>query len=47
MWLQDHLRANGMAFSKLLYKDDSTEQDRARSRRVEFMVVTKGNFEER
>lgn len=47
VWLQDHLRANGMAFSKLLFQDDSTEQDRARSRRVEFMVVTKENFEER
>ena len=46
-WLQHNLRANGMAFSKLLYEKNSKEQDRARSRRVEFMVVTKENFKER
>lgn len=47
VWLQDNLRANGMAFSKLIYEKNSNKQDRARSRRVEFMVVTKENFEER
>jgi len=41
-WLQKNLRANGMSFSKLLYKDDAkTIQDKERSRRVEFRVVTK------
>ncbi len=45
-WLEHNLRANGMAFSRLLYQDNSTGQDKARSRRVEFMVVTKGNFNE-
>jgi outer membrane protein OmpA-like peptidoglycan-associated protein len=42
LWLQSNLRANGMSFSKLLYKDEEkTIQDKARSRRVEFRVVTK------
>ncbi|MEA3552926.1 MAG: OmpA family protein, partial [Campylobacterota bacterium] len=40
-WLQSNLRANGMSFSKLLYKDDGKVQDKTRSRRVEFRVVTK------
>ena len=40
-WLQNNLRANGMAFSKLIYKDASTKQDKVRSRRVEFKVVIK------
>ena len=41
-WLQKNLRANGMSFSKLLYKDsDKMIQDKIRSRRVEFRVVTK------
>ncbi len=42
-WLQSNLRANGMSFSKLLYKDTEsgkTIQDKNRSRRVEFKVVT-------
>jgi outer membrane protein OmpA-like peptidoglycan-associated protein len=42
LWLQSNLRANGMSFSKLLYKDNAkTIQDKSRSRRVEFRVVTK------
>ena len=42
LWLQSNLRANGMSFSKLLYKDSAkTIQDKTRSRRVEFKVVTK------
>ena len=42
LWLQSNLRANGMSFSKLLYKDNSKKiQDKQRSRRVEFRVVTK------
>ncbi len=43
-WLQKNLRANGMSFSKLLYKDTKSGeniQDKERSRRVEFRVVTK------
>lgn len=41
-WLQKNLRANGMSFSNLLYKSDSTTiQDEQRSKRVEFKVVTK------
>lgn len=45
-WLQKNLRANGMSFSKLLYKDDAkTIQDKERSRRVEFRVVTKEHFD--
>ena len=44
-WLQKNLRANGMSFSNLLYKDDvKTIQDEDRSRRVEFKVVTKEHF---
>ena len=39
-WLQDNLRANGMSFSKLLYKKNTQKQDKARSRRVEFKVLT-------
>ena len=45
-WLQHNLRANGMASSKLLYQNNSMDQDRARSRRVEFMVATKENLNE-
>jgi hypothetical protein len=42
LWLQSNLRANGMSFSKLLYKDSAkTIQDKILSRRVEFRVVTK------
>jgi len=42
LWLQSNLRANGMSFSKLLYKNkDNKIQDKIRSRRVEFRVVTK------
>ena len=45
-WLQLKLRANGMSFSKLLYKDkNKTIQDKQRSRRVEFKVVTKEHLE--
>ena len=41
-WLQSNLRANGMSFSKLLYKDEAkTIQDKNRSRRVEFKVIIK------
>jgi len=41
-WLQKHLRANGMSFAKLLYKDTSRKiPDNIRSRRVEFKVLTK------
>jgi outer membrane protein OmpA-like peptidoglycan-associated protein len=41
-WLQKVLRANGMSFSKLLYKDENQRvQDNERSRRVEFKVVVK------
>ena len=45
-WLQHNLRANGMAFSKILYQNNSMDQDRVRSRRVEFMVATKENLNE-
>ena len=42
LWLQSNLRANGMSFSKLLYiNSDEIIPDQARSRRVEFRVVTK------
>jgi outer membrane protein OmpA-like peptidoglycan-associated protein len=45
-WLQKKLRANGMSFSNLLYQDDAkTIQDKNRSRRVEFKVVTKEHFD--
>lgn len=41
-WLQNNLRANGMSFSKLLYKDENKQiQDAQRSRRVEFKVLTR------
>ncbi len=41
-WLELHFRANGMAFSKLKYKDiDKTVVDEAHSRRVEFKVQMK------
>lgn len=44
-WLQKKLRANGMSFSNLLYKDEAKAiQDKERSRRVEFKVVTKEHF---
>ncbi len=39
-WLELQFRANGMAFSKLIYKEDGT-QDYTKSRRVEFKVLTK------
>ncbi len=46
IWTQVHLRANGMAFSNLLYKDiNKTIQDKERSRRVEFKVVTKEHLD--
>lgn len=45
-WLQSNLRANGMSFSKLLYKDTQHKiQDSIRSRRVEFRVITKEHKE--
>ena len=44
-WLQNNLRANGMSFSKLLHKKDSDEEDRDRSRRVEFKVLTKDKLD--
>jgi len=41
-WLQANLRANGMSYSNLLYKDRlKIHQDANRSRRVEFKVVVK------
>ncbi len=44
-WLQKNLRANGMAYSNLLYKDDNkTKEDKERSRRVEFKVMLKDNI---
>jgi len=39
-WLQNNLRANGMSFSKLLYKQGTKIEDKERSRRVEFKVLT-------
>ena len=45
-WLQNNLRANGMSFSKLLYKKGSDEEDRDRSRRVEFKVLTKDKLDD-
>jgi len=39
-WLIQSLRANGMAFSKVLYKENGRE-DMRRSQRVEFKVLTK------
>lgn len=45
-WLQSKLRANGMAFSNLIYEDNNkTIEDKKRSQRVEFKVVTKDHFE--
>lgn len=40
-WLQRNLRANGMSYSKLIYKENSHVEDKAQSRRVEFKVLTK------
>jgi len=45
-WLQNNLRANGMSFSKLLHKKGSDEEDRDRSRRVEFKVLTKDKLDD-
>lgn len=46
-WLQEKLRANGMAFSNLIYSDETNKvQDKKRSRRVEFKVVTISHFDE-
>ncbi len=45
-WLQNNLRANGMSFSRLLYKKDSKEEDKDRSRRVEFKVLTKDKLDD-
>jgi len=45
-WLEKYLRANGMAFSNLLYIDDKkTIQDANNSRRVEFRVITEEHKE--
>jgi len=43
LWLQSNLRANGMSFSKLLYNASGNvkTEDKERSRRVEFRVLTK------
>jgi len=42
IWLEQHFRANGMAFAKLKYKDtNKTIQDIVKSRRVEFKVQMK------
>ena len=38
-WLEKHLRANGMSFSKLITRND--QEDIQASRRVEFRVLTK------
>jgi outer membrane protein OmpA-like peptidoglycan-associated protein len=41
-WLEKHLRANGMAFAKLKYKDiNKTIIDKEKSRRVEFKIQMK------
>lgn len=41
-WLEQHFRANGMAFAKLKYKDKEHKiQDYIKSRRVEFKVQMK------
>lgn len=45
-WLQNNLRANGMSFSKLLHKKGSNKEDKSRSRRVEFKVLTKDKLNE-
>ena len=39
-WLEKKLRANGMSFAKLIYKENG-KQDFKKSRRVEFKVLTK------
>jgi len=39
-WLEQQFRANGMAFARLIYKQDG-RQDYKKSRRVEFRVLTK------
>ena len=39
LWLEKHLRANGMAFSKLIHKQNKV--DLSKSRRVEFRVKMK------
>jgi len=39
-WLEKQLRANGMSFAKLIYKENG-KQDFSKSRRVEFRVLTK------
>jgi len=46
IWLQNNLRANGMSFSKLLRKHNSNIEDKARSRRVEFKVITKDRLKD-
>jgi outer membrane protein OmpA-like peptidoglycan-associated protein len=41
-WLEKYLRANGMSFSNLIYKnEEGIIEDKNRSRRVEFRVMTK------
>lgn len=45
-WLQKRLRANGVSFSRLLYKLNSNQEDKKRSRRVEFRVLTKERLSE-
>jgi len=41
-WLKIHFRANGMAFSKMKYKDkNKTKPDEIKSKRVEFRVQMK------
>ena len=39
-WLEEHLRANGIAFAKVIIKENG-KQDYKKSRRVEFKVLTK------
>lgn len=39
-WLEEHFRANGMAFAKVIIKENG-RQDYKKSRRVEFKVLTK------
>ena len=43
-WLEQLLRANGMAYANLIYQDDGVTPDSARSRRVEFKVVTQNKL---
>ena len=40
-WLEERLRANGMAFSTPVYLKNESIKDNVNSRRVEFRVVTK------